>query len=40
MAGAVSAFNKGATEMLSIMNKQYGDVSYITLELLTKKDQC
>ena len=39
VARAVSAFSEGATEMLSIMNKLYVDVSYITLELLTKKDQ-
>ena len=39
MARAVSSFNKGATEMLSIMNKLYVDVSNITLEILTKKDQ-
>ena len=39
VARAVSAFNQGATEMLSIMNKLYVDLSYITLQLLTKKDQ-
>ncbi|KAL8578669.1 hypothetical protein ACOMHN_007127 [Nucella lapillus] len=39
VARAVSAFNEGATEMLGIMNKLYVDISYITLELLTKKDQ-
>ena len=37
VAKAVSAFNEEATEMVSIMNKLYVDVSIITLELLTKK---
>ena len=39
VARAVSAFNERATEMLSIMDKLYVDVSYITLEFLAKKDQ-
>lgn len=38
-ARAVCAFNEGASEMLSVMNRMFIDVALITLHLLSKKDE-
>ena len=39
VARAVCAFNEGATEMMTVMNKMNLDIANITIDILQKKDQ-
>ena len=39
VARAVSAFNEGANEIISVMSKLYVDISTTTLQLLARKDE-
>ena len=39
VARAVSVFNEGANEIVSVLTKLYVDISLTTLDLLAKKDE-
>ena len=35
---SVCVFNEGANELISVMNRMFIDISHITLQLLSQKD--
>ena len=39
VAQAVCIFNEGATELINLMNRMYVNISYVTLQHLSRKDE-